>query len=804
MGTGNTMGDSGTLGAHYVFWKRAASGAESNPTIATSVSADKYAQAFVISGCVTTGTPFDLNGSAVYWGWGGPTDPDTITTGSPATAGADRLVVICGADADDTAASVTITATDPATFTSPTNGWVESATGADGSLFVQYATKASAGSIGAPTLDFSATPDGWAIAVLPFIPKPTAAYDQDAYRFRNDDGNETAATWRQALNTPDTVALDEPFRLRLAVEETAGGDPASTTFLLRYRRKPSGGAFGSWNTVDTGATQILKTAVVARDSTHLTDGGSTTQQITSGTFVAGQTEDSAGTIGTAIDLGPSSRTEIEWSLIIPSTLPPSPSDGPAVAGDTVEFGIYLPGLIALDTYTNTPSLTVGGGLSRVSQTRVMLWALNARATSTRTLLAAVKARVAGERTLLAAVKARVSNTRVLLNSVVARATQTRALLWGVTGKTFATRTLLSTLRARVTAERTLLARVLAKVSSTRALLNSVIARVAQTRTLLYGVTGRVFATRALLAAVRSRVVAERVLHARVYARVSGTRTLLSAVNARVFDVRTLLASVSARVAGTRTLLTTVRARVNGTRTLLASVRERVAGSRVLLWQDTVRAFATRALLAHVWVRVSGSRAMLWGITERASSTRALLWQVIQIGRVFGERALLWGVSARASATRVFLSQVLARTSATRILLASVRAKTAATRSLLYAVTAEARVAAVFTALYAIRERVAHEVTLQSSVRSRASSERTLPWVLRTATQGSRVILWYVNALGRVTSARTLLWAIGSLRFTFPRPVANIMRKYGHGVTMKEHGGATVTPEKGDADIERNP
>jgi hypothetical protein len=45
-------------------------------------------------------------------------------------------------------------------------------------------------------------------------------YEQGAWRFRNDDGNESAATWKEALNTGAEIVAGERFRLRTVVENT--------------------------------------------------------------------------------------------------------------------------------------------------------------------------------------------------------------------------------------------------------------------------------------------------------------------------------------------------------------------------------------------------------------------------------------------------------------------------------------------------------------------------------------------------------------------------------------------------------
>lgn len=60
------------------------------------------------------------------------------------------------------------------------------------------------------------------------------ALEQSAYRFRNDDGSETSATWKAALNTVPNLTPDQTVRLRTQVNGTF--DPKRTTFKLQYRK----------------------------------------------------------------------------------------------------------------------------------------------------------------------------------------------------------------------------------------------------------------------------------------------------------------------------------------------------------------------------------------------------------------------------------------------------------------------------------------------------------------------------------------------------------------------------------------
>lgn len=59
----------------------------------------------------------------------------------------------------------------------------------------------------------------------------------EGYRWRNDDGSETTATWAAAQDTTDSVAIGTNQRLRVIVNAT--GDPAVGDYSLYFRRQGS-------------------------------------------------------------------------------------------------------------------------------------------------------------------------------------------------------------------------------------------------------------------------------------------------------------------------------------------------------------------------------------------------------------------------------------------------------------------------------------------------------------------------------------------------------------------------------------
>lgn len=66
----------------------------------------------------------------------------------------------------------------------------------------------------------------------------TNGLDQKRFRFRNDDGSETTATWAAAEDADISVAALTAKRLRVQVAAT--GDPSAKSFKLQYRKVGDG------------------------------------------------------------------------------------------------------------------------------------------------------------------------------------------------------------------------------------------------------------------------------------------------------------------------------------------------------------------------------------------------------------------------------------------------------------------------------------------------------------------------------------------------------------------------------------
>lgn len=164
---------------------------------------------------------------------------------------------------------------------------------------------------------------------------------QVGFRLRNDDGSQTTATWKANENTNATIGVDENFRIRFVVDETAGGAENNVTFQLQYSH--NGGTF----------TNVTALAVVARPSAspNVTDSTATTRQLTSGTgtFVANSFDEVDGLSGVTTFSG-GEVTEVEYCVQILS--------GAVANNDTVAFRVIRGSGSALENYAQTPTVTV--------------------------------------------------------------------------------------------------------------------------------------------------------------------------------------------------------------------------------------------------------------------------------------------------------------------------------------------------------------------------------------------------------------------------------------------------------------
>ena len=167
-------------------------------------------------------------------------------------------------------------------------------------------------------------------------------WTQIAFQYRDDDGSETAATDRQAVNTNDTLELDTNYRMRIGVQGTHTGGSGSFDLTPAFQYNVDG---LGWNNITTTSANVR---AFASGLPHFTDDDATTEQLLqSQTFVAGHMDDDGST--TLVNLSETEESEFEICFQLRSA--------DLSGGESVEIRIVDSG-VALNTYTATPSITV--------------------------------------------------------------------------------------------------------------------------------------------------------------------------------------------------------------------------------------------------------------------------------------------------------------------------------------------------------------------------------------------------------------------------------------------------------------
>lgn len=172
-----------------------------------------------------------------------------------------------------------------------------------------------------------------------------------AYRGRNDDGNETTATWKAAQNTAWVQPVDVNFRVRFKVQN----DTAAISNLdvkLQYNKNGAG-----W--VDVNATSSV---VRSSASANVADQANLTEQLTggTGTFIGATSFDevngSCG--GNSLDVTSTGKFEHEFCVQVRSA--------DVVGGDVIQLRtINDDAETAWTTYTVTAQLSVSEAVTGV-------------------------------------------------------------------------------------------------------------------------------------------------------------------------------------------------------------------------------------------------------------------------------------------------------------------------------------------------------------------------------------------------------------------------------------------------------
>jgi hypothetical protein len=158
--------------------------------------------------------------------------------------------------------------------------------------------------------------------------------DQLHYRWVNDDGDEDAASFAEALDTPHTVALDTIRRLRVLIDVADSQFPTTADY---YRLEAKNQAGGDWFEVVPPESTDAGPIILALSSNISSSGEVTTARLTppsgktTANFDFGRLWDDESGLD-AITLGDDAYTELEFSIRA------EPDNG-AVAGQTYDFRV---------------------------------------------------------------------------------------------------------------------------------------------------------------------------------------------------------------------------------------------------------------------------------------------------------------------------------------------------------------------------------------------------------------------------------------------------------------------------------
>lgn len=169
------------------------------------------------------------------------------------------------------------------------------------------------------------------------------SFSQTSFRFRNDDGNQTSATWKEAVNVNATEVPFVTFRLRVLVQQTIADATQNLAKNFKIRASYNNGTYN-----DVAAIGATTSQIRYANSANVSDGAATTQQIGTGTFIAGSVDNNNDTGTITFTTSALSETELEFILMLYAPL--------MNVGDTIDLQVYETNNTALDVYTVTPRI----------------------------------------------------------------------------------------------------------------------------------------------------------------------------------------------------------------------------------------------------------------------------------------------------------------------------------------------------------------------------------------------------------------------------------------------------------------
>ncbi len=187
---------------------------------------------------IDTSTPLDQTTTTATGTNSPDTNPPSITTVTD-----NAQVIAIGSSSDGTA--------DPSTSPSGySNEYWESSNGGSDLSYqgAGLASKlvASAGAEDPGIWDFtSGSTESWCAATMALRPAADPEAEQEGYRWRNDDGSETTATWKENQDTTTSIAKTTTTRLRVIIATT--NDYDTTQFQLEVVK--NGDASSEWEAI---------------------------------------------------------------------------------------------------------------------------------------------------------------------------------------------------------------------------------------------------------------------------------------------------------------------------------------------------------------------------------------------------------------------------------------------------------------------------------------------------------------------------------------------------------------------------
>ena len=173
----------------------------------------------------------------------------------------------------------------------------------------------------------------------------TALLRQKMFRYRNDDGDQLAATWPLDTNIQQpNIQVGAPGRVRFAVEEYAGKSARASSFALICRVNG-----GTWYPAGDA-----NCALKLFDSVHVVGSPGTTQQLSApDAFTVGELTDVNST-PSSITIVSNTTCEFETCL----ELDFDKYGSVYTDNDTLDFGIAFSDMTLLDEYTAVPATAV--------------------------------------------------------------------------------------------------------------------------------------------------------------------------------------------------------------------------------------------------------------------------------------------------------------------------------------------------------------------------------------------------------------------------------------------------------------